>query len=105
MYYEEGDSYKAESQKADPKFVSSASVRNPIFSTDVMIEGGFSVEEAKFLADIINAGSLPVTLDELYSTSVGAQFGEQALKQTVFAGMIGIGIILIFMMAVYLFTV
>ncbi|HLR64561.1 MAG TPA: protein translocase subunit SecDF [Pseudogracilibacillus sp.] len=103
MDFEEGDSYKAESQKADPKFVSSASVRNPIFSTDVMIEGGFSVEEAKFLADIINAGSLPVTLDELYSTSVGAQFGEQALKQTVFAGMIGIGLILIFMMAVYRF--
>lgn len=103
MDFEEGDSYKAESQKADPKFVSSASVRNPIFSTDVMIEGGFSVEEAKFLADIINAGSLPVTLDELYSTSVGAQFGEQALKQTVFAGMIGIGLIFIFMMAVYRF--
>src|SRR5699024_5096234 len=103
MDFEEGDSYKAESQKADPKFVSSASVRNPIFSTDVMIEGGFSVEVAKFLADIINAGSLPVTLDELYSTSVGAQFGEQALKQTVFAGMIGIGLILIFMMAVYRF--
>ena len=29
-------------------------------------------------------------MTELYSTSVGAQFGEKALNQTVFAGIIGI---------------
>ena len=47
---------------------------------------------------------MPVHLTELYSTSVGAQFGEQALNQTVFAGLIGIAIIFIFMIAVYRFA-
>src|SRR5699024_7256742 len=66
--------------------------------------GDFTVEEAQRLADIINSGSLPVKMDELYSDSVGAQFGEQALNQTVFAAIIGIILIAIFMIAVYRFT-
>ena len=103
MDFEEGDSFEAEVSKEDPKFISSASVRKPIYSSGVQIEGNFTVEEAKRLADIINAGSLPVHMEELYSTSVGAQFGEKALNQTVFAGIIGISIIFIFMAIVYRF--
>src|SRR5690606_29706754 len=47
------------------------------------------------------AGALPVNLKEIYSTSVGAQFGEQALDKTVFAGIIGISLIFIFMAIYY----
>ena len=47
-------------------------------------------EEAKNLADILNAGALPVKLDEIYSTSVGAQFGEHAMQQTIFAELLGL---------------
>src|SRR5699024_790324 len=38
---------------------------------------------------------------EIFSTSVGAQFGEQALNETVFAGFIAIGLIFLFMIVVY----
>lgn len=68
-----------------------------------MIEGNFTIDEAKYLADIINSGSLPANMEELYSTSVGAQFGEQALNKTVFAGIVGIGLIFLFMIFVYRF--
>src|SRR5690606_333771 len=50
-----------------------------------------------------NSGSLPVHMTELFSTSVGAQFGEKALNQTVFAGIIGIIAIFLFMIVVYRF--
>ncbi len=50
---------------------------------DVTIEGQFTVQKAKDLANILNAGALPVKLTEKYSTSVGAQFGQQALHDTV----------------------
>ncbi|HEY4601194.1 MAG TPA: protein translocase subunit SecDF [Cerasibacillus sp.] len=103
MDYEEGDSFKEEATKEEPKFVSSPAVNDTLNTTDVMIEGSFTIEEAKYLADIINSGSLPVNMKELYSTSVGAQFGEQALNKTVFAGIIGIGLILLFMLIVYRF--
>ncbi|MBB6451889.1 SecD/SecF fusion protein [Salirhabdus euzebyi] len=103
MDYNEGDSFAAESQKEDPKYVSAPAVSEPINGRDVIIEGTFTVEEAQRLADILNAGSLPVNLEELYSVSVGAQFGEQALNKTVFASMIGVALIFIFMIAYYRF--
>jgi protein-export membrane protein SecD/preprotein translocase SecF subunit len=101
--YEKGDSYQAEVQKENPKFLSAPKVDEPINSTEVQITGDFTVERAKNLASLLNAGALPVKLDEIYSTSVGAQFGQQALDKTVFAGIIGIAIIFLFMIAYYRF--
>ncbi|MCA1057920.1 protein translocase subunit SecDF [Rossellomorea aquimaris] len=102
--FEEGkDSYKAEVGKEDPKFISDPGVSKPINSDEVIIEGNFTVERAQNLASLLNAGALPVKLDEKYSTSVGAQFGQQALDKTVTAGIIGIAIIFLFMIAYYRF--
>lgn len=103
MDFQEGDSFVEEVEKEDPKFISSPGVDKTINSTGVEISGNFTVESAKRLADVINSGSLPVHMTELYSTSVGAQFGVQALNQTVLAGIIGVGLIFIFMIAVYRF--
>ncbi|WP_019414049.1 protein translocase subunit SecDF [Paenisporosarcina sp. TG20] len=100
--FEEGvDSYAAEALKADPKFVSSPTVKQRINSSSVEINGTFTVDETKNLSGILNAGALPVKLVEIYSTSVGAQFGEQALQSTVFAGIIGIILVGLFMLFYY----
>ncbi|MCM3596360.1 protein translocase subunit SecDF [Metabacillus idriensis] len=99
--FEEGDSYKKEVVKESPKFLSNPNVGEVFNTTDVTITGQFTVEEAKDLANLLNAGSLPVKLDETYSTSVGAQFGEEALQKTVLAGIVGIGIIFAFMLFFY----
>src|SRR5699024_3409459 len=70
-------------------------------TTDVQITGNFKVAEAQELSNLLNAGALPVELKELYSTSVGAKFGTQALKDTIYAGVIGIGLIYLFMVYLY----
>ncbi|MFZ3576431.1 protein translocase subunit SecDF [Virgibacillus sp. DJP39] len=103
MDYQEENSFAEEYKKEDPKYISAPQVDEPLNTSSVMISGDFTVESAQRLADIINAGSLPVDLIEKYSTSVGAQFGEQALNKTVFAGIIGVGIIFLFMIAYYRF--
>lgn len=103
MDYQEGDSYKAEAAKEEPKFISAPRVSETLNTTNVMISGNFTVESATRLADIINSGSLPVNMTEKYSTSVGAQFGEKALNKTVFAGFVGIGLVVLFMLAMYRF--
>ncbi|HLQ74153.1 MAG TPA: protein translocase subunit SecDF [Bacillota bacterium] len=103
MDFQEGDSFEAEVDKEEPKFISAPSVDQRLQTNDVMITGNFSIEEAQRLADIINSGSLPVHMNEIYSTSVGAQFGEQALNETVFAGIVGVSLIFIFMIAFYRF--
>lgn len=100
--FEEGkDSYEKEAGKEDPKFLSAPNVNKPINSDEVIIEGNFTVEEAQNLAKLLDAGALPVKLEEKYSTSVGAQFGQQALDKTVTAGIIGIALIFLFMIVYY----
>lgn len=103
--FQKGDSYQDEKVKEDPKYISAASVEQAIDSESVEISGGFQGEdgiaEAKQIADLLNSGSLPVNLKEIYSTSVGAQFGQDALDKTIFASILGIGIIFAFMLLFY----
>lgn len=100
--FEEGkDSYKEERMKPDPKFLSNPNVDKILNQKNVEITGNFTIEEAQQLASLLNAGSLPVNLEETYSTSVGAKFGEQALNETIFAGIIGILAVFVFMLALY----
>ncbi|MDG4655401.1 protein translocase subunit SecDF [Ectobacillus antri] len=100
--FEEGkDSYKAEAGKPNPKYLSAASVDQVFNQTEVSIVGNFTPEEAKDLAKLLNAGALPVELEEMYSTSVGAKFGETALQKTILAGIIGIALIFLFMIVYY----
>ena len=100
--YEEGDTYEEEVQKENSKIVSDASVTSPILSDKAIISGGgIDAESGQRLADILNAGALPVKLDEIYSTSVSAQFGQDALEETVFAATIGIIAVFLFMLFFY----
>ncbi|WP_083273982.1 protein translocase subunit SecD [Exiguobacterium aurantiacum] len=100
--FEEGDSYEEEIQKENSKIVSDASVNGPILSDKAIISGGdIDAESGQRLADILNAGALPVKLEEIYSTSVSAQFGQDALDKTVFASLIGIAAVLLFMLFFY----
>lgn len=68
-----------------------------------MIEGNFTIEEAQQLAGILNAGALPVELEEIYSNSVGASLGERAMEQAIYAGFIGIALIFAYMLFYYRF--
>ncbi|MCP3025568.1 protein translocase subunit SecDF [Halobacillus sp. A5] len=101
--YDEDISFEEEYGSEDPAYVSAPQVSEGIRSNTVQIEGDFSQESAQQLADILNAGSLPVELEETYSTSVGAQFGEQAMDKTIYAGIIGVGLIFLFMLYYYRF--
>ncbi len=58
-------------------------------------------EEAKTLANIINSGRLPFALKDIELRAVGPTLGEKALETSLFAGMIGLLLVMIFMIAVY----
>lgn len=97
------DSFKKEVTKPNPSYLSAPTVKEVFNQNTVSIVGSFSAKEAQSLAALLNAGSLPVQLKEVYSTSVGAKFGEQALNQTIFAGLLGVIIIYLFMILYYRF--
>ncbi len=99
--FEEGkDSYAVERTKATPKFISAATVSEEI-NGDAVISGNFTSESAKELASLINAGSLPVKMNQIQTNVVSAQFGELAYKQTMFAGALGVVAVMVFMVLTY----
>ncbi|WP_083991289.1 protein translocase subunit SecD [Alkalihalobacillus pseudalcaliphilus] len=102
--FEDGDSFYGETGKGDPKFLSAATVGEVFRTTQVQITGDFTMNEAQNLAELLNAGSLPVSLTEIYSNSVGASLGEQAMEKTIYAGFIGVALIFIYMIVYYRFV-
>ena len=74
------------------------------FASDVIIQGNFTVDEVENLVDLINSGSLPSKLSEVSSQTVGATFGDQTLNKTLIAGIIGIALIIVILIAIYHFA-
>lgn len=101
MDFNEGDKFIDEVKKENHKFISAPQVQQEINSKDVQITGNFTVDEATEMAALLNSGALPVKLNEIYSNSVGAQFGVDALNQTVKAGIISLAAICLFMLVFY----
>ena len=95
----EGQSYIAIKLDGDAK--STPSVKNKIDDTSCVISGNFTEQDAKDLAVLISAGQLPVALEESELRSVGASLGSQALTTSLYAGLIGIILVMLFMIVVY----
>ena len=74
------------------------------FSSDVIIEGNFTQAEVSSMVDLINSGSLPTKLTEISSNTVDASFGANSLNKTLFAGIIGVLLIVGLMIALYRFA-
>ena len=106
-YDEEKDSYSSEKEKcgslSDSHCLSAATVSQG-FSSDVIISGSFTEDEAKNLVELINSGALPTKLEEISSRTVEADFGESSLNKTLTAGVIGIIIVVLIITAVYHFS-
>ncbi len=76
-------------------------VQEAISGGKAQISGSFTVEEAKQLAQRLNAGALPVAIKLINQQSIGASLGEKSLHQSLIAGLIGILAVAIFMIGWY----
>jgi protein-export membrane protein SecD len=65
--------------------------------------GNMTVQESKDLAFVLNTGALPVKLETAYQQQVSATLGRDSLDQALFAGLIGLGLVLIYMLVYYRF--
>lgn len=86
----------------DGKLYSNPVVNSAITGGQCEIQGMSSYEEAKDLAATIRIGSLSLELEELRSNVVGAKLGQEAISTSLKAAAVGFGIVVIFMIAVYL---
>lgn len=85
----------------DNDLISAPYVSQVISSTSCQITGSFTKESASNLAALIRGGSLPVTLNEIQTEIVGPTLGLDAAKTAVIAGLIGIALIFVIMIAGY----
>ncbi len=85
----------------DNNIISMPSVSEPIQGDSATISGNFTDEEARELAELINAGALPFKLNVISSEIVGAKLGADALTTSIKAGLYGFVAVLIFMLVIY----
>ena len=81
--------------------VSAPYVQSVISDGRAQITGMESLETAERLASTIRIGALKLELDVLRSNVVGAKLGQDAIKTSLYAGLIGFAIICLFMIVIY----
>ena len=65
------------------------------------ITGNFSRDEARTLSIQLESGRLPVPLVLIQEKEVDALLGSESLEKSLLAGMIGLGLVMVFMLAYY----
>lgn len=73
----------------------------PINDGTAILSGNLNVEEAKKIADEITAGALPVPVTLVEQRSVGPTLGQESVRASVVAGIIGLGVVALFMLLYY----
>ncbi len=87
----------------DNELISAPTVQAVIKDGNAVITNIPTAEEASALALLLRSGALPVELEELETRSVGPVLGENALKLSLSAGLIGLAIVMLFMLFYYKF--
>lgn len=85
----------------DEQMLTNPQVENSIPNGKGVISGSKSLEEAKRQASLIKSGALPVVVKPVEVKTVGATLGSNALPLSIKAGVIGVGLIFIFMILYY----
>ncbi|WP_304177024.1 protein translocase subunit SecD [Leptotrichia trevisanii] len=85
----------------DNKEQSAPTINSEINGGSGIITGRFSMEEANNLANLLKSGALPVEIKIVENRTVGATLGVDSIRQTGIAGLIALGVISVFMIAIY----
>ena len=85
----------------DDEIISQPTVQNEIVAGQAVITGDFTMKEANDLVKRLNEGALPVPIENVATQSISASLGETALKESLFAGLVGLGAVAVFMVFYY----
>lgn len=85
----------------DNKVITAPVIRTAILGGRGIIEGNFTTESANELALLLRAGALPAPLNVIEERSVGPSLGQDSINAGVLAGVLGIGLVALFMFVSY----
>jgi preprotein translocase subunit SecD len=84
----------------DHRYLSAPIIQSPIYDSGE-ITGSFSQEDTITLANELNAGALPARVTIIEKETIGPTLGKIDLIQSMRAAALGLGLVLIFMVAMY----
>jgi len=73
----------------------------PILGGSAQIEGNFTAQEARDLANVLKYGALPVTLEPVDITTVSPTVGNDQLRAGIIAGLLGLLLVAIYLIIYY----
>jgi protein-export membrane protein SecD len=85
----------------DGQPISTPIVQQPIYGGSATISGNFTIQDARLLAQRLNAGALPVPVELLSQQTVGPTLGAVSLEKSINAAIIGLIAVGLFMIAYY----
>lgn len=86
----------------DGEVISAPVVQEPVFTGGtVQISGDFTEDEARDLAKILEFGAVPVEFEVASVQTVSPTLGSDSLRAAIIAGLVGVGLVLLFFFAYY----
>ena len=85
----------------DKQVISTPIIQSPITDGQGQISGRFTQESAQTLAVQLRSGALPIPIKVVESRTVGPTLGEESLRKSVLAGIIGLTVTILFMAFYY----
>lgn len=88
----------------DNKIVSAPNVETEISDGKAVITGSKDVKEAQKLVDRLREGALPISATLIGQKNIGATLGQDSLKKSMVAGIVGLFLVAAFMVIYYKFS-
>ncbi len=85
----------------DNEVISAPVIQSAILGGSGVISGNFTVKSASDLALLLRSGALPAPLEVLEERTVGAGLGADSIREGVYASIIGLIAVVVFMIAAY----
>jgi protein-export membrane protein SecD len=81
----------------DGEIMSAPRINESITGGTAIISGSFNPEEARELAQNLSFGALPLPISLQSTQTVGATLGQEVLDRGIKAGLVGLGLVMLFM--------
>jgi len=85
----------------DKRVISTPVIQSAITDGRGVITGNFTADSANTLAIQLRSGSLPIPIKVVESRTVGPTLGEESVRKSVLAGVIGLSVVILFMALYY----
>lgn len=88
----------------DDELLQAPTVQQKIVDGEAVITGDYSIQEVRDNVNLLNSGALDVPIKLVEQRTIGATLGEESVRKSIVAGLIGLMLVALFMLINYRFA-